>query len=179
MSDQTGLFIREVTPEDREEVLNVLLEAYLQYETIIPESKWELYRQSILDSFDNDGPVARIVAESDGTIVGSVQLFLSSDVAYGVPGMGIESPIIRYLAVSPKQRGKGIATALIRESARRAVDLGASWLHLHTSDMMESAVKLYERLGFERAFDTDIMNGETLVKGYRLDLKAASVPLIF
>ncbi|MNC78395.1 hypothetical protein D3C75_1305960 [compost metagenome] len=42
--------------------------------------------------------------------------------------------------------------------------------------MMASAVKLYERLGFQRAYETDIMNGDTLVKGYCLDLEAFSLP---
>ncbi|MNE97889.1 hypothetical protein D3C80_1963150 [compost metagenome] len=41
--------------------------------------------------------------------------------------------------------------------------------------MMASAIKLYEHLGFKRAYETDIMNGETLVKGYRLDLLSAPV----
>lgn len=59
---------------------------------------------------------------------------------------------------------------MIQEAARRSIQLGATTLNLHTSDMMASAVKLYERLGFERAYDTDIYNGESLVKGYRIEL---------
>ncbi|MNN88411.1 hypothetical protein D3C81_2060930 [compost metagenome] len=42
--------------------------------------------------------------------------------------------------------------------------------------MMASAIKLYERLGFKRAYETDIMNGETLVKGYQLDLLPSPPP---
>ncbi|WP_219838516.1 GNAT family N-acetyltransferase [Paenibacillus sp. R14(2021)] len=177
MSDAITVTIRDARAADREEVLQVMIEAYRQYEETLPSDKWALYRQSILASFDNEGPAARILAEIEGRIVGSVQLFLSSEAAYGAPELGITSPIIRYLAVPPEQRGRGIATSLIREAAARAVQLGADWLHLHTSDMMASAVSLYERLGFERAFNTDVMNGETLVKGYRLDLKAKAAPL--
>ncbi|NBD26549.1 GNAT family N-acetyltransferase [Paenibacillus glycinis] len=172
-----GLIIRDVTSADRDAVIGVTIGAYAQYSDSLPADRWEPYRDSILASFDGDRPAARIVAEEDGRIVGSVQLFLSSEAAYGAPELGITNPIIRLLAVPPEHRGKGIATALIREAAARSVRLGADWLNLHTSDMMASAVSLYERLGFERAVETDIMNGETLVKGYRLNLaqKAASL----
>ncbi|AZN42815.1 GNAT family N-acetyltransferase [Paenibacillus albus] len=172
MSAIESITIRDVINEDREQVLKVLLAAYGQYEQVLPADKWELYRQSIIASFDQEGPEARIVAEADNTIVGSVQLFVSSAAAYGAPELGITGPIIRYLAVSPDQRGRGVATALIRESIKRSLRLGAEWLNLHTSDMMASAVSLYERLGFERAYDTDVQNGEILVKGYRINLKS-------
>lgn len=39
--------------------------------------------------------------------------------------------------------------------------------------MMESAVRLYERLGFERAYDKEFHNGTVLVKSYRLKLSDA------
>lgn len=169
--------IREATELDREAIQNLMLEAYQQYETILPGDKWEPYRESIKASVYGEGPAARIIALIDGEIVGSVQLFLSSETAYGAPELGINSPIIRLLAVSPTARGKGIATELIKESVRHTISLGATVLHLHTSDMMASAVKLYERLGFERAFDKDIMNGETLVKSYRLQLQETAILL--
>lgn len=100
-------------------------------------------------------------------------LFTSSEAAYGRPELGINAPILRLLAVSTAARGRGIATLLIGEAVRRSREQGAAALHLHTSDMMASAIKLYEHLGFTRAYETDIMNGETLVKGYRLDLLSA------
>ncbi|MBO7744728.1 GNAT family N-acetyltransferase [Paenibacillus sp. MWE-103] len=172
-----GITIRDAAEADRDAVVRVSIEAYAQYsETLSPE-RWEAYRDSILASFDNPGVAARIVAEEDGRIVGSAQLFLDSASAYGNPGLGIANPIIRLIAVPPEHRGKGIATALIREAAARAARQGADWLNLHTSDMMASAVRLYERLGFERAFDTDIHNGETLVKGYRLNVKQQAATL--
>ncbi|MBM7566749.1 GNAT family N-acetyltransferase [Paenibacillus sacheonensis] len=165
------IIIRDATDADRDAVIQVSIDAYSQYSETLSADRWEAYRDSILASFDNEGVAAKIVAEEDGRIVGSAQLFMDSAAAYGAPQLGITNPIIRLLAVPPAHRGKGIATALIREAVSRSVLLGAEWLNLHTSDMMASAVSLYERLGFERAFNTDIMNGETLVKGYRLDLK--------
>ncbi|WP_258235104.1 GNAT family N-acetyltransferase, partial [Paenibacillus agaridevorans] len=67
-------------------------------------------------------------------------------------------------------RGAGVATELIRASAAYAREQGAATLHLHTSDLMDAAIRLYERLGFERAYDKEFMNGDILVKSYRLHL---------
>lgn len=164
------IMIRDAEEADRDAIAEVLLDAYSQYSAVLPDAQWADYRNSILDSVHGDAPYARIIAEVDKRIVGSVLLFLSSDAAYGRPELSIHSPIIRLLAVSPSARGHRIAALLIREAANRSLALGASTLNLHTSDMMTSAIKLYDRLGFKRAYETDIRNGDTLVKGYRLDL---------
>ncbi|GIO31956.1 MULTISPECIES: GNAT family N-acetyltransferase [Paenibacillus] len=175
MTAAPEIIIRDAKESERKKIAQVMLEAYQQYAFDLPQPRWEEYRDSIRNSVYGNGPYARLVAVLDGEIVGSAQLFLSSEAAYGKPELGIESPIIRLLAVSPAYRGRGIATLLIREAAHRAVLLDASALHLHTSDMMASAIQLYERLGFKRAYETDIRNGETLVKGYRLDLHSTSL----
>ncbi|MBB3129692.1 GNAT superfamily N-acetyltransferase [Paenibacillus rhizosphaerae] len=164
------LILRDAKDSERELIAEVMLESYQQYAFDMPQERWEQYRDSIRNSVYGNAPYARIVAEIDGRIIGSVQMFLSSEAAYGNPEMGIHSPIIRLLAVHPSARGRGVATALIREAARRSLELGATTLNLHTSDMMASAVKLYERLGFQRHYETDTTNGETLVKGYRIDV---------
>ncbi|MUG69971.1 MULTISPECIES: GNAT family N-acetyltransferase [Paenibacillus] len=169
-SNEGTLLIRDAAEGDGEVIRAVALAAYEQYADTLPKKRWEAYRESIAGSVDGDGPEARIVAELNGEIVGSVLLFISSEKAYGKPELGIDGPIIRLLSVAPSARGKGVATALIQECVRRARTLGAAYLHLHTSAMMASAVKLYERLGFERAPDKDFQNGETHVLHYRLNL---------
>lgn len=175
MTATPKIIIRDAEEFEQEAIAQVMLEAYQQYASVLPEQRWIQYRDSIRNSVYGKAAHARIVAVLDGEIVGSVQMFLSSEDAYGNPEMGIRSPIIRLLAVSSACRGKGIASLLIQEAARRSVLLGYSTLNLHTSDMMATAVQLYERLGFQRAYETDIRNGDTLVKGYQLDLRSASL----
>ncbi|WP_123041525.1 GNAT family N-acetyltransferase [Cohnella candidum] len=168
------VLIREARVSDREAIRKVLLDAYGQYESVLSPERWEAYKENIEASVDSAGPRTRLVAERNGEIIGSALLFDSSLAAYG-HDIGIESPIVRLLAVSQSARGQGVATALLRESARLAVEWGADTLHLHTSDMMASAVRLYERLGFERAYDKEFHNGETLVKSYRLHLRESAL----
>ncbi|MCC3371736.1 GNAT family N-acetyltransferase [Cohnella sp. REN36] len=166
--------IRDAVPADATAIRDLLLEAYGQYETQFPEGRWAPYRDELIESVTREGPLARIVAESDGRIVGSILLFDSGDSAYGMPSLAIDTPVIRLLAVAREARGRGIAAALIEESARRSRELGALTMYLHTSDLMAAAIKLYERLGFERAVDKDMFNGVTHIKSYVLRLREAA-----
>ncbi|QRG70459.1 GNAT family N-acetyltransferase [Brevibacillus choshinensis] len=170
MRESDPITIRDAVAGDRERLEKHLIEAYRQYEQKLSAKRWELYKEEMKRSVAGERTFAFLVAGLGDEIVGSVQLFASSEAAYGKPELAIHSPIIRFLAVSPNARGKGIAVQLIRESIRRSLAIGASTLHLHTTDMMEAAVKLYERLGFERAVEKDFFNGETTVKSYRLPL---------
>lgn len=164
------IVIRAAGAGDRQALQDVLLDAYGEYEEKLPGEKWFEYKASILHAIEEAPTSARLVAELNGEVVGSVFLFDSAEKAYGHPELGIESPILRLLAVSRKARGAGVATELIRASANFARDKGAATLHLHTSDLMDAAIRLYERLGFERAYDKEFMNGDILVKSYRLQL---------
>lgn len=56
----------------------------------------------------------------------------------------------RLLATAPAARGRGIGRALVEHCAGLARERGASRLVLHTSDDMNLAISLYERMGFSR-----------------------------
>ena len=174
MSDKR-VVVRHARPGDRDAVLRVLRQAYGQYEAAMLPEKWAEYQASFVQATDAPTTKARLVAELDGDVVGTVFIYDSSEAAYGAPQLGIRNPIIRLLGVVPAARGHGIATELIRESVRTIREWGADTLHLHTSDIMESAVRLYERLGFERAFDKEFQSGTVLVKSYRLSLADAAL----
>ena len=93
-------------------------------------------------------------------------LAVRSDKAVTLPWLEL-----RLLAVPPDQRGQGIGAALVRECIERARRSGAKILALHTTDMMRTAMRMYERLGFARAPELDFKPAADLtVKGYQLDL---------
>jgi ribosomal protein S18 acetylase RimI-like enzyme len=70
-----------------------------------------------------------------------------------------EWPIMRMLVVSPEARGAGIGRALASECVARAERDGASVFALHTSEIMEVALAMYERMGFERYAATPDIHG--------------------
>lgn len=57
---------------------------------------------------------------------------------------------MKRLYVRPEARGGGIGQALVRRLLREARGIGYSALKLDTLISMESAIRLYERMGFQR-----------------------------
>jgi GNAT superfamily N-acetyltransferase len=92
--------------------------------------------------------------------------------AFSTPDEGpLACPEVRLLAVAPEARGQGIGTALMEECIRRARGLGSPCLNLHTTDMMQVAMRMYERMGFVRAPELDFHpDPKVTVKAYRFDL---------
>ncbi|KOP67307.1 hypothetical protein AMS62_20190 [Bacillus sp. FJAT-18019] len=175
MMTSRAIIIRDAVSSDLEAIKNVLLGAYSEYEFLLEKERWDQYKTDIVKSVTDIRVKARIVAELDGEIVGSVFLYPSSEAAYGYPELNIHSPILRLLAVSREARGHGIATELIRASVRRSLEWGEDTLHLHSNEMMVAAIRLYEQLGFERATEKDILKGDSIVKSYRLHLNETSI----
>jgi len=172
VEDQT-LLIRETTAQELSQVEELLLAAYGQYAQCISEELWNGYRDDMIHNVRESNTWHKLHAEYGGEIVGSVFLYQSALNAYESVDLTVEEPFIRLLAVHPSVRGKGVATALIRESARIAASHGASNLFLHTSDIMADAVRLYEKLGFERVPEHEHYSGDILVKCYKIALHSA------
>lgn len=165
------IVIEELRVEDKDLVTAGILEGYSQYEANYTDPEnWQQYVAGIKASLNNPNIEKVLVAKEDQAILGSLQLYLNSEVAYGKPELNIQAPIIRLLVVSPEARGKGIAAKLINEAFEFARERNAEYLYLHTTDMMASAVKLYERLGFERNTERDFQNSNHVVKCYRYKL---------
>jgi GNAT superfamily N-acetyltransferase len=170
-----GLYIRDARPSDRSAIEAVTLAAYQQYAARMP-AYWEGYRQNILATLTDVQTAEQIVAEEQSTIVGTVLLYPAGTAIATPAGVqfSLASPEVRLLAVEPAARGQGIGAALMHECSRRARAWGAPALTLHTADFMQAAIRLYERLGFERAAELDFQPAPgAILKGYRLSLEAA------
>jgi len=165
------LKIREARHSDRDAARKATLSAFQQYAALMPPPRWEGYRENILATLTDVAPAQQIVAEKEGAILGSVLLY-PPGTAFSTPDEGpVTCPEVRLLAVTPEARGQGIGTALMEECIRRARRLGAGCLNLHTTDMMQVAMHMYERMGFVRSPDLDFHPDPSItVKAYRLDL---------
>ncbi len=165
------IIVSELKEEDKEIACRVLIESYQQYENEYSDPHiWQEYLANIETSFDNPHVDKILVAKSRNEVLGTLQLFQSSEKAYGKPELEIFSPIIRLLGVHPKARGRGVARALLQSSIKYAVEQGSNHLYLHSSDKMHKAIQLYEWLGFKRDLSKEFFNHDILVKCYRLDL---------
>jgi GNAT superfamily N-acetyltransferase len=144
--------VRAAREEEREAIVDLTLAAYQEYAPVIPDL-WDGYRDNIIHTLADPRPGEQIVAEQDGQLVGAVLLYPAGVTVSGPDGQPLSRPWpeVRLLAVIPAARGQGIGMALMRACLARARQAGAATITLHTSNLMEAAMHLYERMGFRRA----------------------------
>jgi GNAT superfamily N-acetyltransferase len=164
------MIIRNAKVDELPFIREQRVNSYQEHAQNIPEDHWKALKQAISSDADAQKKVERIVAEIDGQIVGSVALFPAKIDAYEGLVDELDYPEIRMLAVTPQARGNGVAAALISECIQRSRGQGFRSIGLHTADFMKSAMRLYERLGFERLpqFDFEPADDGIIVKAYRL-----------
>lgn len=150
MVQQHSIEIGGMKKEEKEEVRQLLIDSYIQYKNSFEKERWETYFEEVKAAVDNEKIDKLMIAKSGDKVLGTMQLFQSSDVAYDVPELQIHHPIIRFLAVHPEGRGLGIARKLLDQSIEYTRNRKAKAISLHTTDIMEKAVRLYRRYGFER-----------------------------
>jgi ribosomal protein S18 acetylase RimI-like enzyme len=143
------MLIRPVRPEEYAAVGELVVDVY---RSIIPGL--DEYAGELRDVAGRiEAGVLVWVAELDGALAGTVTC---------VPGPGpyaeFEDPRgagIRMLAVLPEFQGRGIGEALVRACIERARADARERVYLDTTEWMETAQRLYLRIGFVRAPQLD------------------------
>jgi len=139
------MLIRDVRPEEYAAVGELVVDVY---RSIIPDL--DEYADELRDVAGRiRAGVLVWVAELDGALAGTV-----SHVAGPGPYAEYDDPHaagIRMLAVLPAYQGHGIGEALVRACLDRARTDGRERVYLHTTQWMETAQRLYRRIGFARA----------------------------
>ncbi|WP_066331466.1 GNAT family N-acetyltransferase [Azohydromonas lata] len=147
--------LREFCFQDAARINALALEAFQQYEGAYQD--WPLFQSKIANmaALAQTGEI--VLAELDGRILGAV--------AYVGPGATKADffkphwPIMRMLVVAPGARGRGIGRALARACLQRAERDGATEFALHTSKIMDVALPMYERMGFQWVSRTPDIHG--------------------
>ena len=130
---------------------------------------------SNIGRFTEKGAARGLVAiPPGGELVGGVVYF--GDMAeYGSGGTatGVKNASgIRLLGVDPRYRNAGAGKALTNACINLAREQGHSQVILHTTQVMQVAWRLYQRLGFERSDDLDFSQQGLPVFGFRLKLRS-------
>jgi GNAT superfamily N-acetyltransferase len=164
---------RTAAPADLDRIREITLAAYDEYSQVMPPPIWEAYAANIRTTVEETDPEYCIVATRDDLVVGSVYLFPADTPLYGDEPRKDAYPEVRLLAVPPQERGKGIGQVLMDECVTRARGIGARALGLHTTTVMEAALRMYLRMGFVRVPETDFTPAPGVtIMGFKLDLSA-------
>ena len=132
--------IRQATADDASAIAALLLEAFFEFEALYTP---EAFDATTLDAARisrrmHEGPVWVAVHENE--IVGTAAATNRGNALY-----------IRGMGVLPRQRGLGVATALLRTAEQFAIESGCRRLLLSTTPFLLSAIRLYEQYGFRRS----------------------------
>jgi predicted N-acetyltransferase YhbS len=166
--------LRRARPDESGVLRGLVGTAFGEYRRVLPTALFERYLADLRAVADDTEYT--IVADRGGRVIGSVRF-----VPPAAPG---EPAGIRALSVHPLERGHGLGKRLVLAAERAAVALGAPVLRLHTSQLMRSAVSMYERLGYRRApehdFDPAVLHPDLeippdlAVVAYQRDLRSVS-----
>jgi ribosomal protein S18 acetylase RimI-like enzyme len=134
--------IRRALPEDVPAIAVVLCESFTEYKALYTEEGFAETTpcKEQIEFRMREGPVW--VASCDEAIVGTVSAVSNSGAAY-----------VRGMAVLPAARGSGAGSALLNQVENWAAAEGATRIFLSTTPFLESAIRLYEKFGFQRTND--------------------------
>lgn len=143
-----GCVLRDAEPADYDGIRQLTVGVYVDEGYAGPD-----YVATLADVAGRAESTELIVAVTADVVVGAVAL-----AARGGPYAELAGPteaVFRMLVVSPGWRGRGVATALVRECLRRATAAGCRRMVISTEPEMTPAHRLYDRLGFLRCPDRD------------------------
>lgn len=146
--------VREIRPDEYAEVGRLLVAAYDAAGRFNDE-----YRDFLADPSQWVPGVsgALVAVDGDGRPIGCVACTRPGDEEFepGVPAAGDAG--FRFLAVDPDAQGSGAGQALVQACIDRARREGARRLVIHSMAFMTTAHRLYERMGFVRRPDLDVV----------------------
>ncbi len=169
-------FIRNARPEEFPAIGHLMVEVYSQLGGFPKKTEQPEY----YDMLANIGEITKkpftellVAVSSEGKILGAV-VYFSDMSSYGSGGTATaekDASGFRLLAVDPEARGLGVGKGLTEACIKKARKDRNKQLIIHSTRFMQTAWKMYEKLGFKRSEDLDFMQGELPVFGFRLLLQ--------
>ena len=173
--NRSDYIIRNAHPAEFEPTGRLMVQVYSQLEGFPkPDEQPAYYRMlANIGELTHKPETELLVAVTPaGEVLGGV-VYFSDMQHYGSGGTATREKNaagFRLLAVGDSARGMGIGKALTIECIRKATERNLSQVIIHSTKAMQTAWKMYERIGFKRSEDLDFMQGELPVFGFRLML---------
>lgn len=170
-----ALTIRDIRPEEFHALGQLMVEAYSALEGFPGPQEQPRYYEMLANvwRFTEKNAASVLVAlTAQGQLAGGV-VYFGDMREYGSGGTATglrDTSGIRLLAVSPAFRGMGVGKALTEACIQRAKEKGHAQVVLHTTQAMQVAWAMYEKLGFKRSPDLDFFQESLQVFGFRFEL---------
>jgi ribosomal protein S18 acetylase RimI-like enzyme len=167
---QESYTFRDAGPGDVAALQTLSNLAYGEYAAVLTPDNWEKMRHDLNDA----ERLAQLVRKAWGILCfdGAQLVGMAFLVPHGHPTHIYPAhwSYVSLVGVHPAYRGQGIAERLTVSCIGHARALGEAVVALHSSEVMGTARKLYERLGFRQVRELDLIYGKRSWL-YRLDLR--------
>ncbi len=170
---QQAVIVRNAMPREYKAIGQLMVQVYSALEGFPkPKEQPEYYRFLADVGNQTQRPETELLVAiaPDGSIVGAV-IYFGDMQYYGSGGTATfekNACGFRLLAVDPAFRGRGIGKKLSLACIEKARKSQRAQLIIHTTEAMQTAWKMYEKLGFKRSEDLDFKQGGLQVFGFRL-----------
>jgi N-acetylglutamate synthase-like GNAT family acetyltransferase len=136
---ENHLEIRPAASHEAPAIVRLLHDSFAEFKSLYTFAATTPGAEQILLRM-REGPVW--VALSKRALIGTVAAVVKGESAY-----------IRGMAVGPSSRGSGTGTGLLQHVEDWSASRGCRRLFLSTTPFLQSAIRLYERSGFQRIDD--------------------------
>jgi GNAT superfamily N-acetyltransferase len=162
----SDFLVRVARPEEYARVGELTIAAY---KTLERDHLEDGYEQQILDVAGRAASAEVLVAvDGEGRVLGACT-FVTDAASPWMEWTEPDETELRLLAVDALARGRGVGQALVEACIERTRALGRPMM-LHTTQFMDAAPRLYERVGFRRAPERDVPGYEPYeFRAYRFD----------
>jgi predicted N-acetyltransferase YhbS len=167
----TGL-IRAATRSEIPEIASLIDASFARFRGHAPAAPLEAYIEHSRNIGERWDEAEVLVTERDGRIAGTVTFY--GDASREGLGLPQNWAGFRTLAVNPAARGHGLGRLLTDRCVEKARMCGARAVGIHTAAFMKVACGLYERSGFRRCPEYDLLASDIL----GLDKASGDVPVI-
>jgi len=168
--------IRNAKAAEFEEIGKLMVNVYSRLEGFPKATEQPAYYKMLAgvgELTKKPGTEILVSLSLEGQITGAVVYFNDMQY-YGSGGTATQEKNaagFRLLAVDQIFRGQGIGKLLTIECINKTKEQKIPQLIIHTTMAMQTAWKMYEKLGFVRSEDLDFMQAELPVFGFRLKLE--------
>lgn len=168
---QDQFSVRNVHPHELEDIGILLVDVYSRLEGFPQASEQPDYYKLLANvgALTQKPETEILVATTPEDQLAGVVVYFGDIQYYGSGGTATQEKNaagFRLLAVHPAMRGQGIGRLLTHECLRKAKEKRRSQLIIHTTKAMETAWKMYEKIGFKRSEDLDFMQEALPVFGF-------------
>lgn len=162
--------VRTASPPDHDAIAEILAEAYGSFAETAPH--YHAWATTPKLWVEDASEVFVAVADDTEEVVGVVVLAMADTPLHESAEPPSNDAGFRLLAVAPHARGRGVARLLVEACLDAARHAGARRVGIFTMDFMDTAQRLYERMGFERRPDLDLLFPAGPGHGFTYDLTA-------